>query len=55
MSSEMVDLPSLRPLDESIVVAYPCEKRPNNSHMSQPSQFMGNAYNEKGIITTTQK
>lgn len=43
MSSEMVDLPSLGPLDESITVAYPCKKRPNNFHVSQPSQFMGNA------------
>jgi hypothetical protein len=54
-SSKIVELPSLGSLDERITTAYLCKNRSNNLHMSQPSQFTNNAWNEKGGQIPTPK
>jgi hypothetical protein len=48
------ELPSLGPY-EGITIVYPYKNKPNSFHMFRPSQFVGNAWNERGTIITTQK
>jgi hypothetical protein len=44
----VAELPSLRPSHECIAITYFHKNKPNSLHMSQPSQFTGNAWNEGG-------
>jgi hypothetical protein len=48
MSLEVVELPSLTPSNKGIATTYPHKIKPNNLHMSQPSWFIGDAWNERG-------
>jgi len=45
---EVVELLSLGLLDEGITIVYPHRNKSNNLHMSQPFQFVNNAWNKRG-------
>ncbi len=44
----MAKLPPLGPLGEGITITYFHKNKPDSLHMSQPSQFAGNVWNEGG-------
>ncbi len=54
-SLKVAKLAPLGSLDEGITIAYFHRNKHSSLHMSQPSQFVGNAWNEGGMAIITQK